>query len=68
MDDICVSQLFMDSKSLISSEFPVLSLEDSGEKALRLMNEYRVFHLPLIQRDNYPVSYTHLTLPTNREV
>lgn len=43
----------MDSKSLISSEFPVLSLEDSGEKALRLMNEYRVFHLPLIQRDNY---------------
>ena len=43
----------MDSKSLISSEFPVLSLEDSGEKALRLMSEYRVFHLPLIQRDNY---------------
>lgn len=43
----------MDSKSLISSEFPVLSLDDSGEKALRLMNEYRVFHLPLIQRDNY---------------
>jgi predicted transcriptional regulator len=43
----------MDSKSLISTEFPVLSLEDSGEKALRLMNEYHVFHLPLIQRDNY---------------
>ncbi len=43
----------MDSKSLISAEFPVLSLEDSGEKALRLMSEYRVFHLPLIQRDNY---------------
>jgi predicted transcriptional regulator len=43
----------MDTKSLISSEFPVLSLEDSGEKALRIMNEYHVFHLPLIQRDNY---------------
>jgi acetoin utilization protein AcuB len=43
----------MDSKSLISSEFPVLSLDDSGEKALKLMNEYHVFHLPLIQRDNY---------------
>ncbi len=43
----------MDSKSLISSEFPVLSLDDSGEKALRLMSEYRVFHMPLIQRDNY---------------
>jgi Mg/Co/Ni transporter MgtE len=43
----------MDSKSLISSEFPVLSLDDSGEKALRLMSEYRVFHIPLIQRDNY---------------
>lgn len=43
----------MDCKSLISSEFPVLSLEDSGDKALRLMSEYRVFHLPLIDRDNY---------------
>jgi acetoin utilization protein AcuB len=43
----------MDSKSLISAEFPVLSLEDNGEKALRLMSEYHVFHLPLIQRDNY---------------
>jgi acetoin utilization protein AcuB len=32
---------------------PILSLTDSGDKALRLMNEYRVFHLPLIQRDNY---------------
>jgi acetoin utilization protein AcuB len=43
----------MDTKSLISFELPVLSLNDSGEKALRLMNEYHVFHLPLVQRDNY---------------
>ena len=43
----------MNSKDLIAPEFPVLSLEDSGEKALQLMSEYRVFHLPLIQRDNY---------------
>jgi len=43
----------MDTKSLISYELPVLSLSDSGTKAMRLMNEYRVFHLPLVQRDNY---------------
>ncbi|MBK7762818.1 MAG: CBS domain-containing protein [Bacteroidetes bacterium] len=43
----------MNAKNLISPEFPVLSLDDSGEKALRIMSEYRVFHLPLIQRDNY---------------
>lgn len=43
----------MDSKSLMSLSMPVLSLTDSGDKALRLMNEYRIFHLPLIQRDNY---------------
>ena len=43
----------MKAKDLIVSEFPALSLEDSGEKALRLMNEYHVFHLPLLQRDNY---------------
>ena len=43
----------MNSKNLIAPEFPVLSLDDSGERALRIMSEYRVFHLPLIQRDNY---------------
>jgi acetoin utilization protein AcuB len=43
----------MNSKSLISTEFPILSLEDTGEKVLKLMNEYHVFHLPLIHRDNY---------------
>ncbi|HNB80531.1 MAG TPA: CBS domain-containing protein [Chitinophagaceae bacterium] len=43
----------MTIKELISNEFPVLSMEDSGEKALRLMDEFRVFHLPLTQRDSY---------------
>ena len=43
----------MNIKKLISYDLPALSLEDSGEKALHLMNEYRVFHLPLVQRDNY---------------
>jgi predicted transcriptional regulator len=43
----------MDIKSLISFELPVLSLDDDGIKAMRLMNEYRVFHLPLVHRDNY---------------
>jgi CBS domain-containing protein len=43
----------MSIQSLITHDLPNLSLTDSGEKALRLMNEYRVFHLPLVQQDNY---------------
>lgn len=43
----------MNSKNLITYDLPTLSYEDSGEKALHLMNEYRVFHLPLVQKDNY---------------
>jgi hypothetical protein len=43
----------MNIASLISYDLPVLSLNDSGERALSLMQEYRVFHLPLVQRDNY---------------
>ncbi|MBL7773099.1 MAG: hypothetical protein JNM95_09570 [Chitinophagaceae bacterium] len=43
----------MNISSLISYDLPVLSLNDSGERALLLMQEYRVFHLPLVQRDNY---------------
>lgn len=43
----------MNIASLISYDLPVLSLNDSGERALALMQEYRVFHLPLVQRDNY---------------
>lgn len=43
----------MNTRSIISFELPVLSLSDSGDKALSLMNEYRVFHLPLVHKDNY---------------
>lgn len=43
----------MHTNTLISNDLPTLSFEDSGEKALHLMNEYRVFHLPLVQRDDY---------------
>lgn len=43
----------MNIKSLISYDLPNLSLSDSGEKALRLMHEFHVFHLPLVQKDNY---------------
>ncbi len=38
---------------LLSFDLPLLSLEDSGDKVLSLMSEYRVFHLPLVHRDNY---------------
>lgn len=43
----------MNVHSLISHDFPVLSLQDSGDKALQLMHEYRVFHLPVVDRSNY---------------
>lgn len=43
----------MTTGKLIAYQMPALSLTDTGEKALRLMNEYRVFHLPVIQKDNY---------------
>ena len=43
----------MNIASLISFELPILSLQDSGDRAMQLMKEFRVFHLPLIQRDNY---------------
>jgi CBS domain-containing protein len=43
----------MDAGKLILHELPTLSLQDSGDRALLLMNEYKVFHLPLVDRDNY---------------
>ncbi|MBK8145580.1 MAG: CBS domain-containing protein [Bacteroidetes bacterium] len=43
----------MSTKQLITYDLPTLSYSDSGEKALHLMNEFRVFHLPLVQGDNY---------------
>ncbi|MBL7764747.1 MAG: CBS domain-containing protein [Chitinophagaceae bacterium] len=43
----------MNIGQLIAYDLPVLSLDDTGDRAMHLMNEFRVFHLPLVQRDNY---------------
>lgn len=43
----------MQVKDIITLHYPTLSYSDTGERALRLMNEYRVFHLPLLQKDVY---------------
>lgn len=43
----------MEAKELMTHDLPVLSLNDTGERAKYLMEEYRVFHLPIISRDNY---------------
>ncbi len=43
----------MSIKELISYEFPILTLQDTGQRALSLMNEFRVFHLPLVDRGDY---------------
>ncbi len=43
----------MNVKELIASEFPSLTLQDTGERALHLMHEFHVLHLPLVQRDSY---------------
>lgn len=40
-------------RSLILYELPVLSLEDSGQKALSLMRDFHVYHLPVVHRDDY---------------
>ncbi len=43
----------MESKELLTNDLPRLSLNDSGDKAIQLMNEYRVFHLPILSRNDY---------------
>jgi acetoin utilization protein AcuB len=43
----------MDIKDLILYELPVLTLEDSGTKALSLMRDFHIYHLPIIVRDEY---------------
>ena len=35
---------------------------------LNLKNNLEIYFLEVINESNMPVSYTHLTLPTNREV
>ena len=55
---------------VLKSEFENISLEydylSSAEKLLEYQSLY--FEDELIQKDIKAVSYTHLTLPTNREV
>ncbi len=41
----------MIAKDLISEIIPVLSYTDSGEKALALMENYRVLHLPILKNN-----------------
>lgn len=38
---------------LINSNIPRLKLQDSVSKALQLINDYRVTHLPVVQDDKY---------------
>ena len=49
------------------SEMPILGADilwfGTSQKLLAILD-----YQPLIQESKYPVSYTHLTLPTNREV
>jgi CBS domain-containing protein len=43
----------MIARDLISQEIPPLKHTDSGEKALRWMEEFRVSHLPVLKGTNY---------------
>ena len=38
---------------LINNNIPRLKLQDSVSKALQLINDYRVTHLPVVSEDNY---------------
>ena len=46
----------------VEALFPVASEKSTGNRILFKNKEYKVISI------NDPVSYTHLTLPTNREV
>lgn len=43
----------MEIRDLVLYELPILSLKDSGTKALALMQDFNVYHLPIIERDDY---------------
>lgn len=43
----------MTIRDLVLYELPVLHLQDSGNKALALMRDFHVYHLPIIERDDY---------------
>lgn len=41
------------AKELISKEIPILHQEDSGNRALELMDEFKVRHLPIVDKEEY---------------
>ncbi len=43
----------MGIRDLVLYELPSLSLKDSGTKALALMRDFHIYHLPIIERDDY---------------
>ncbi|MFN5418278.1 MAG: CBS domain-containing protein [Flavobacteriia bacterium] len=43
----------MKAKDLITDEIPPLKHTDTGEIALRWMDEFKVSHLPVLKNDNY---------------
>ena len=43
----------MIAAALINKGLPVLSLTDKPAKGLKLMDEFKVAHLPIIEKDNY---------------
>ncbi len=43
----------MNALQLISEEIPPLTHTDTGEKALRLMEEFKVSHLPVLKNGNF---------------
>jgi acetoin utilization protein AcuB len=43
----------MIAQELISEEIPPLKHTDTGEKALRWMEEFRVSHLPVLKGNNF---------------
>jgi acetoin utilization protein AcuB len=43
----------MRAKELITEEIPPLTHADSGEKALRWMDEFKVSHLPVLKNGNF---------------
>lgn len=43
----------MGIRDLALYELPILNLKDSGTKALALMRDFQVYHLPIIERDDY---------------
>ncbi len=45
--------LYMLTTELINNNIPQLHLQDSVSKALQLINDYRISHLPVVQEEKY---------------